>query len=100
MDHVSPAEPHPEAPFTMVRFSTAAPCLVRSKRLSVVWLLALGIEALAFALRVYHLGTAGLDYDGAFGVRAGSHDPRGFLSRRGRKDPPPPFYYVLIHFWY
>jgi mannosyltransferase len=84
----------------MVRFSTAAPCLVRSKRLSVVWLLALGIVALAFALRVYHLGTAGLDYDEAFSVQAGFHDIPGILSLLASNEPHPPFYYVLIHFWY
>jgi hypothetical protein len=58
------------------------------------------IVSLGFAIRLFHLGAMGLEFDEAFSVQAGFRDLAGILSLLATSEPHPPFFYAFVHFWY
>jgi hypothetical protein len=58
------------------------------------------IVALGFAIRLFHLGAMGLEYDEAFSVQAGFRDVASIMTMLATLEPHPPFFYTFVHFWY
>jgi len=58
------------------------------------------ILVLAFAIRLFHLGTMGLEFDEAFAIQAGYRSLPGIIHLLTTAEPHPPFYYSFLHFWY
>ena len=58
------------------------------------------VVAFAFALRVFHLGSMGLEYDEAFAVHAAFQGLSGILKLVTTTEPHPPLYYSLLWLWY
>jgi mannosyltransferase len=62
--------------------------------------LALAIVLLAFGVRLYHLGTMGLEFDEAFSVQAAFSDFSSMLGMLATHEPHPPFFYSFLRLWY
>jgi mannosyltransferase len=61
---------------------------------------ALAIVFVGFLVRLYHLGSMGLEFDEAFSVHAGFLDWRSLFILLATGEPHPPFFYSLVHLWY
>lgn len=61
----------------------------------IIWVL-LFIIILGFALRTYTLGHESIWLDEAFSIY---HSQQGVAHILSLKDPSPPLYYILLHFW-
>lgn len=61
-------------------------------------LVLLASVALAYGLRIYHLGVQSLWYDEGFSVYL-SAQPLSVITERTANDIQPPLYYYMLHFW-
>lgn len=62
--------------------------------------LAYGIVLLAYVVRLYHLGTMGLEFDEAFSVESAFRSFPDLIHLLTHAEPHPPLYYSFLHLWY